>query len=77
MNRLAARPVRHPSLALMSIRSQTLPGREPVTPPLPPDVVPPPLDIPPQIPPEIRDPDQPGEHIPIGDKPPLPTPTRH
>lgn len=80
MNRLAALPVQRPSLALASIRSQApLPGPDPVPPrpPPPPDVVPPPLDIPPQIPPEIREPDQPGKHIPIGDNPRLSPPTRH
>jgi hypothetical protein len=43
----------------------------------PPDVVPVPLDIPPQIPPEIREPQLPGEHMPIGDDPRPATRTRH
>ena len=82
MNSYAALPVTRFSLALVSIRTQTsLPEPEPLTPPrpppLPPDGVPPPLDMPPQTPPEIREPYQPGEHLPIGDKPPLPTPARH
>lgn len=43
--------------------------------PLPPEVTPPPLDIPPQMPPEIREPDQPGENLPIGDNPDHPNAT--
>lgn len=77
MNHLAALPVPYPALAVASIRTQAgVPGPGSV-PPLPPDVVPPPLDIPPDVPPEIREPDQPGEHIPISDDPNFPpTPTR-
>ena len=80
MNHFVRLPVPGRSQALAWIRFQaSLPGPESV-PPLPsrpPEVVPPPLDTPPQIPPEIREPDQPGEHVPIGDNPRLPTPTRH
>ena len=36
-----------------------------------------PLDIPPQIPPEIREPHQPGEHLPLSTDPGLSPPTRH
>lgn len=84
MNHLAALPVQRPSFAfafaLASIRSQApLPGSGPLPhlPPLPPEVVPSPLDRPLPIAPEIREPDQPGVHVPITDNPPLPTPTRH
>ena len=82
MNRLASLPVRHPPLALAPIRSLAhLPGQEPVPPlpppPLPPIGVPPPLDMPPQIPPEIREPDRPGEHLPISANPRLQPATRH
>jgi len=79
MNHPAPLHVERRSLDFASTRAQApLPGPEPVPqmPPLPPEEVPPPLDVPPQIPPEIREPEQPGEHAPIGDPRP-PTPTRH
>ena len=80
MNRPAVLPVPRRSIALASSRSQVpLPGGEPVPPgpSLPPDVVPPPLDIPPQVPPEIREPDRPGEHLPITAHPRFQPATRH
>jgi hypothetical protein len=49
----------------------------PPGPSLPPDAVPPPLDIPPQVPPEIREPDRPGEHLPITAHPRFQPATRH
>jgi len=47
------------------------PSASPMPPlPPPPDVLPPPpLEIPPQRRPAIREPDLPGEHIPISDGP--------
>ena len=80
MSQLAATPVQGRSFALAPVRCQgPLPASEPVTPlpPLPPDVLPPPLDTPPQVLPEIREPDQPGQHLPITDNPSPSTPTRH
>jgi hypothetical protein len=77
VNRLAVRPLPRPSLALASIRAQALlPTPEPAS-PMPPEVDPPPLDIPPEVPPEIREPDLPGEHIPISDNPRLQPPMGH
>ena len=77
MIHLAALPVQRTLLTLASIRSQTpLPGPDPML-PLPSEVEPPPPEIPPQIPPEIREPDQPGENMPINNNPSLLTPTRH
>lgn len=57
----------------------SLPRPESMPPPpsRPPEVVPPPLDTPPQVAPEIREPDQPGNHLPIGDNPRHPTPMRY
>ncbi len=71
MNHLVAPPFQAASRATAGAGSPA-PESVPPMPPLPPDFVPVPLDIPPQIPPEIREPDLPGEHIPIGDEPRLP-----
>ncbi len=67
------------STALHPMGAQaSMPGPEsvPPQPHRPPEGVPPPLDLPPQVPPEIREPDQPGVHIPIGDIPRQPNPMR-
>ena len=84
MNRLADLPVTAQPPVLASIQVQSpVPEPEPSLPPgqaPSPDGVPlplEPLDIPPQIPPEIREPHQPGEHLPLSTDPGLSPPTRH
>jgi hypothetical protein len=88
MNRLADLPIPHQPPALASIPVQSpVPGPWPEPEPsLPPGQAPSPdgvplplepLDIPPQIPPEIREPHQPGEHLPLNTDPVLSPPTRH
>lgn len=72
---ILSRPMAMASLPGQSPVPGPWPEPLPAEPSTPPDGVPrpvEPLDTPPQIPPEIREPHQPGEHMPISA---LPTPS--